>query len=115
MTFYSFVFMLACLFLKDTGMGRVVAKVLTADRARILGQIEVDKVLFPEADSRRRLASRIARANLVDFLPEEEGVERMEVEAPASFAGRTLAELHIRNTYDLLVLAIRRNGSEGWR
>ncbi len=103
---------LVCLFLKELGVKRIVAKVLTDDHAQILKQLGVGETVFPEADSGARLAHRLARPNLVDLLPLGGGVGVYEVTAPAEFVGSTLGELKLRNRYEMMVIAIRPNNSD---
>ncbi len=102
---------LVSLFLKELGVEKIVAKVLTEEQARILQRLGVNNVVFPEADSGGRVGFALAKANVVDLLPLGDRMNVLELAAPEKFFGKTLDELKIRNKYSILVIAIRRKES----
>ncbi|MDA1001084.1 MAG: TrkA family potassium uptake protein [bacterium] len=103
---------LVCLFLKEAGVKRIVAKVLTEDHARALRHLGVNETVFPEADSGMRLAKRLSSPRVLESLSLGQGYQVMEIEAPAAYADKNLQELAIREKSGALVVAIRRAGSE---
>lgn len=101
--------LMSSVLLKEFGAKHLVAKASSNLHGRLLEKIGVDRVVYPERD----VANRLAR----DFLVPEEFVEvvpltvqhsMFELKSPAHFAGRTLAELHLRARFGFLVVAIRR-------
>jgi trk system potassium uptake protein TrkA len=101
---------LVTLHLKDLGVRRVIVKAVSADHARLLEMIGVDEVVFPERDAAERLVRRLSDVNLIDFIPLGEGHSLREVTTPASFFGRSLVELRLRNRFGVQVVGIRQGG-----
>lgn len=98
---------LCALHLKKLGVTRIRAKALNPDHAEILSAVGASEVMFPERESARRLAQRIAHPNLLDFVPLTREFQVMEVEPPPSYLGRTLIELDLRNATGLFIIAIK--------
>jgi len=97
---------LAAFYLKEMGV-KVVARAVSADHGRILEAIGTDDVIYPERDMALRLADRLTHPNLLDYVSLGPDYSVMEVAVPASFIGRTLQDLRIRNRYQVQVVAIR--------
>lgn len=99
---------LTCMTLLDLGAKFVVAKAEDTKHAQILERIGVHKVVFPERESARHVADLISHPNLVEKIDIGDTHAVLEVAAPPSFHDKTLVELNLRSTYNLLVLGIRR-------
>lgn len=97
---------LAALYCKEMGV-RVVARAVNADHGKILEALGVDEVVYPERDMALRLAERLASNNLLDYISLGPEFSIIELAAPESFVGHTLAELNIRQRYHVHVIAIR--------
>lgn len=95
--------------LKELEVPRIVARAFDERHARLLLAIGANEVLNPEDDVGRRLARHLAYPSIVDQIRVGESTVA-EVEAPEAFAGRTLAELDLRNRHQVSLLAIRREG-----
>ena len=67
-------------------------------------------MLNPEEDLARQLAARLAYPGILAEMRFGDAV-LAEIEAPESFAGRTLREIDLRNRYGLTVLAVRSRGA----
>jgi trk system potassium uptake protein TrkA len=104
---------LVALHVKDLGVGRLVVKAMSEDHARVLQLIGADDVIFPERDAAERVVRRLSDVNLIDVLPLGEGYSVREVVAAKSFAGKSLAELRLRNRFGVQVVAIRHPGGRG--
>ena len=50
---------------------------------------------------------RSTKANLIDFLPLTDEYNIVEIAPPKKFIGKTLAELELRNKYNISILAVR--------
>jgi trk system potassium uptake protein TrkA len=92
----------------ELGVPYVAVKALSEDHGKILKAIGVHEVIHPEKDLAIRLANRLARKDVVDFLPLAHGFSITEIKAPARFVGKTLRELAIRNTLSVQLVAIQR-------
>jgi len=99
--------LLAVLHLRDLGVRNVIAKAVTEDHRRLLHQLGVAEVIFPEYDMAERTARTLSRRGLLDTLRLGEGISIVEVAPTPEVVGRTLAELDLRNRYRINVIAIR--------
>jgi trk/ktr system potassium uptake protein len=97
---------LAALYCKELDL-RVVARAVNEDHGKILEALGVDDVVYPERDMALRLAERLSHSNLLDFIPLGDDFSILEVAPPASFAGRTLAELRVRQRFNVHVIAVQ--------
>ena len=103
---------LAALQVIELGVPFVAVKALTEDHGKILNAIGVHEVIYPEKEMAIRLASRLARKDVVDFLPIAPGYSIREIKAPSVFVGKSLNELALRNTLHIQLIAIERNSSD---
>jgi trk system potassium uptake protein TrkA len=102
--------LLICTYLKDTlKIKNVIAKATDQKHARVLEKIGVDKIIFPEYESARRLADTLISPNIFDIIELSDKHNIMEIKAPSSFFGRTLEEIDIRKRFDVNIIAIKRN------
>lgn len=93
--------------LRDLDVPRVVARAFDSRHARLLLAIGANEVINPEDEIGERLAQRLAHPDLVDQVRLGDSVIA-EVTAPEAFAGRTLADLDLREEHGVAVLAIHR-------
>jgi len=105
---------LAALHVKELGVPYIAVKALSEEHGRILTALGIDDVIHPEKDRAIRLANRLARTDVVEFLPLLDGYSLIEVRAPQEFIGKTLKELAIRNTLKVQIVAIQKevNGKQ---
>ncbi|RMG60597.1 MAG: TrkA family potassium uptake protein [Deltaproteobacteria bacterium] len=99
---------LAVMILKELGVKEIVAKAITDLHARILVNLGVSKVIFPEREMGRRLANSLVMPTVHDFIQLSEEYSIAEIPAPKEFQGKSLKEIGIRARYNMNVLAIRR-------
>lgn len=93
--------------LKEIGVAKVYSKALSAEHHQILKRVGADLILFPEKDLALTLAQRIENPNMLEYLPFIEDFGIFELQAPDSFAGKTLRDLDLINRYGIQVIAIR--------
>lgn len=98
---------LATLHLKEIGVKRIRAKASSKDHAAILKAVGAKDVIFPEQETAERMAHRIVNPDLLDYLPLSREYRVVEISVPPKFVGQTLAQLHVRRQYNVLVIAIR--------
>ena len=98
---------LAALHVIELGVPFVAVKALSEDHGRILTALGVHDVIHPEKDMACRLANRLSRTDVVDFLPLLPGYSIIEIKAPPEFVGRTLRDLALRNTLNVQLVAIQ--------
>ena len=102
---------LCTLHLKKIGVRRIRAKASSEDHAAILKAVGATDVIFPERETAERMAQRIINPDLLDYLPLSPEYLVVEINTPPSFVGKTLADLHLRKNYKVLVAAIKPPGS----
>lgn len=98
---------LTVLYLHEIGAGRIVAKALTEDHAKILDAVGATDVIFPEKDMAIKTALRLSNPNVLEYLPLLSGIGIQEIAPPEKFIGKSLRDLDLRNKYGIQVIAIR--------
>lgn len=97
---------LAALHVKEMGVPFVAVKALSEDHGRILQALGIQEVIHPEKEMAIRLAKRLARTDVVEFLPLLPGYSITEIKAPPEFVGKSLRDLALRNTLNVQLVAI---------
>jgi trk system potassium uptake protein TrkA len=98
---------LISLYLKEIGMKRIVVRAISEDHGKILSQIGVTDVIYPERDMAIKLASKLAFKNVVDYLPLGEEIGIVEVPPPRPFLGKSLKELQIPGKFSCQVIGLK--------
>ena len=99
---------LVTLYLRELGLKEIVVKAVSEDHGKILHLSGATEIVHPERDTARRVARGLGLRSIVEYLPLAADSSLVEVQVPAEFVGRTLAELEIRKRYQVLVVAIKR-------
>ncbi|MHC4937386.1 MAG: potassium channel family protein [Planctomycetota bacterium] len=103
---------LAAMHLMHHKVGEIWAEANDPAREEVLRRIGVDRLFSPEKDLGRRMAQRIARQDLAEFIPIAEGHGVIEMRAPNWMVGKTLVQLDLRNTHNVSVISVRSAGGE---
>lgn len=98
---------LCTLILKEIGVPYVVAKAQSHLHGKVLKKTGADRVVFPERDMGVRVANNLLTTNLLDYIELSEDFSIMEIKAPDFAAGKTLAQLKLRNQFGISVIAIK--------
>lgn len=98
---------LCALNLKRLGIASIRSTAANDDHAQILRAVGATEIIFPERDAAERMARRIADPDIRDMFPLTEDYRIMEIKAPGKTHGKSLSELDLRSSFDLLILAIR--------
>lgn len=93
--------------LKDAGVPTVVAKALTESHGKLLARVGADRIVYPERDMARKLASALVSPTIFDHVEVGPGYAILEAAAPKAFWGKSLAESNIRAQYGVTVIAIK--------
>lgn len=101
---------LVSLLCKEAGVKLVVAKASDELHAKVLRKIGVDRVIFPERDMGIRLAKSLVIPGVHELMDIGGDYQIAEIALPASWSGKTLAQLNVRRVYNLSVLAVTRAG-----
>lgn len=92
----------------EAGIAQVVTRAASPLRRRILERVGATRVLYPEQEMGQRLAQSLVHGDALEFVDLPEDYFLREIEVPAAFAGKTLAELQLRRDHGLAVIAVRR-------
>mgnify|MGYP001764288362 FL=1 len=92
--------------LKEMGCKYLVVKANSANHAKILEKIGVEKVVLPERDMGVRIAHSVASSSLLDYIDMSPEYSIAEIVAPEQFFGKRLRDLDLRNKYNLNIIAI---------
>lgn len=106
---------LCALNLKRIGIASIRSTAANDDHAQILLAVGATETIFPERDAAERTARRVANPDIRDMFPLAEDFRIMEIVAPGKTHGRTLSELDLRSSFDLLILATRPADDEHFR
>jgi trk system potassium uptake protein TrkA len=98
---------LTVLYLHEIGAGRIVAKALSEDHAKILNAVGATDVIFPEKDMAIKTALRLSNPNVLEYLPLLSGIGIQEIAPPEKFIGKSLKQLDLRNKYGIQIIAIK--------
>lgn len=93
--------------LKELGVRHVVAKAADDFHGRMLEKLGADKIVLPERDMGKRIAHNLVSGNLLEYIELSPDFSMAEILAEPSWAGKSLAELHLRDKLGINVVAVR--------
>jgi trk system potassium uptake protein TrkA len=94
--------------LRELGIKRVIAKAVTSLHGKILENMGVAEVIYPERDAGVRLAHRLVAPNVLEYLQLSPGYSIEEVAVPEPMIGRQLGESQIRADYRVNIIALKK-------
>ena len=95
----------------EIGVKEVWAKATSVAHGRILRQIGVHHVVFPETDMGKRVAHQVGGDQL-DYVEIDEGFVMAKTQSAPSFNGKSLTELAIRRVYGVIVVATSKGDAD---
>lgn len=101
---------LTTLNLINLGVPKVIAKATSLEQGEVLEKLGA-KVVYPEKDMALRIAKKILRNHLVDYISLGTDIEIMEIEVTKAMCGRSILEMKIREKFGLNVIAINHCGT----
>ena len=93
--------------LKELGAPFVVARAARDVHARFLAKNGADEVIYPERQLAEWTAIRYSSNHILDYTPLSEEYAVYEIQIPANWTGKSLAELDLRRTRKINVFAIK--------
>lgn len=97
---------LATMALQDLRVRDIFVKVVSKDHARVMKRLGVTDVVFPERDTAIALATRVSGSALLNYVRLGAGFSLQEMGVPASWHGKTIRELNLRQRYDISIVAL---------
>jgi trk system potassium uptake protein len=95
---------------KEGGVRHVVAKASSETHEKLLRKVGADHVVFPEHEAGCNLAGSLTKPGILERFELDPENSIVELIAPESFHGKTIAELKLRSHYGLNLLAFSQNG-----
>lgn len=96
---------LLTIMLKDLGIKKVVSRAQNEGHRHVLERIGADMVVFSEKDMGERVAYKLARDNVSEYM-ELRGFQIVETRVPDDWLGKNLVELDIRRRFGVTIVAI---------
>lgn len=94
--------------LKEMGIKSIIAKAVTNIHGKILTNLGVNEVIYPERDAAVRLAHRLVSPKVLEYLELAPGYSVEEITVPDKLAGLRLQEARIGEQYRLNVIGIKK-------
>ncbi|WP_269803092.1 potassium channel family protein [Streptomyces kanasensis] len=91
------------------GIENVWAKAISEAHGRILTQVGVHHVVYPEHDMGQRVA-HLVRGRMLDYIEFEDDFAMVKTKPPADIVGIPLSNSAVRSRYGVTVVAIKRPG-----
>jgi trk system potassium uptake protein TrkA len=98
---------LITLHLRELKVKTIIVKAPNEDHRRVLERVGATQVVIPEREMADKVAKGIISPNVLDYIPLSDDYTISEIAPPASFMGKTIAELHLRTKYHVEVIAIK--------
>lgn len=99
--------LLICSLLRELGARRIIAKASADMHMRLLLRNGADEVIYPERDSAERMAMRTSASNVFDYIELTDEHAIYEIPPLASWVGKTIRALDVRNKYRINILAVK--------
>ncbi|MEM1166196.1 MAG: TrkA family potassium uptake protein [Planctomycetota bacterium] len=98
---------LTTVLLKSLRVQRVITRAASTMQARILSRIGADAVVSPEDESADRWSHRLLAPFMIDHVELGKGYALVQMAVPSAWADKTLAELNLRQTHKVTIVAIK--------
>ncbi|MGQ9873000.1 potassium channel family protein [Leptodesmis sp.] len=95
---------------KEGGVPHVVAKASSEVHMKLLQKVGADHVVFPEHECGCALATSLIQPGILERFELDPDNSIVEILVPDEFDGKTIAELRLRSTYGLNLLAVSHDG-----
>lgn len=94
--------------LHEMGIASIIAKAVTNVHGKILSNLGVTEVIYPERDAAIRLAHRLVSPEVLDYLELAPGYSVEEIVVPDRFSGMSIEETKIRELHNLNIIGIKK-------
>jgi trk system potassium uptake protein TrkA len=95
--------------LRQMGVQQVYARAESLIAGEVFSKVGATEVIYPELESAQRWAYKLIAPQIgekIDFAP---GYSLARIEAPASFEGKTVMDLQLRQKYNVNLVLIKRS------
>ncbi len=102
---------MATLTAKELGVETVIAKAKDKKQSNVLSKVGADKVVMPERDMGRRLATSLITSNIIEIINFSDEYSIAELAPKSEWIGKTLAGANIRANTGFNIVAIKRGST----
>lgn len=95
--------------LKNLGVTNIWAKAISSAHGRILEQLGIAHIVYPEHDMGRRVA-HLVKGRMLDFIQFEPDFAMVKTEPPQLLLGAPLAQSGVRRAHGVTVVGVKRPG-----
>lgn len=95
--------------LKNMHVKHLICKAYDEMARDILLRLGADEAIIPESEVADKLSARLTSSNLKDYLRLSGDVSIEERTVPKAWNGKTIAEIKVRNRYNVNIIAVRRD------
>jgi trk system potassium uptake protein TrkA len=99
---------LVVMLLKEIGIINIIAKAVTQLHGKVLENLGVYRIIYPERDMAIRLAHSLIRPRVLEQLELSKEYSIVELPTPNNFIGKSLSETQLRSKYGVNLIAIKR-------
>ena len=95
--------------LRQLGVKKILARAESLVSGEVFSKVGATEVIYPEIESAQRWAYKLIAPQIgekIDFAP---GYSLARIKAPASFDGKTVMDLQLRQKYGVNLVAIKRD------
>ena len=100
--------LLTTVLLMELNVKRIIARATGKHQRMILEKLGIHEILSPEDEVGIAVAERLLNPNIVTSLQLPDSYEIVEIKTPPELANRTLAEISLRNKYNLNLITLKR-------
>ena len=106
---------LVVMILKEMGIKNIIAKAVTRMHGKVLENLGVNRVVYPEKEMAVRVAHALVKPNIIEQLELSQEYSIIELPAPEKFINKTLNDIQLRSKYGVNLIATKRKISEQGR
>ena len=96
--------------LSELGAKKVISRATNDVQMKFLLRNGADEVVYPEMQTARRIATKYASDNILDFFPLEKDYYIYELKVPKAWHGRSIIQIDVRKRFNINILTIKRRG-----
>jgi trk/ktr system potassium uptake protein len=98
---------LVVMILKEMGIRNIIAKAVTSLHGKVLENLGVQRIIYPDRDMAIRVAHSLIRPKVLEQLELSQEYSIVELPTPAHLIGKTLKDSQLRTKYGVNLIAIK--------
>jgi trk system potassium uptake protein TrkA len=99
---------LVVMILKEMGIKHIIAKAVTRLHGKVLENLGVTRVVYPEKEMAIKVAHTLIKPNIIEQLDLSQEYSIVELPAPEKFVNKTLNDIQLRTKHGVNLIATKR-------